>query len=457
MVYAFNQNPEKASPRQYRHLDFISQFTTDISHISGKLNSVADAMSRINAFSCINYEEIAKQQLIDEEFENFRNSSNSLQFKLLQVPNTNIKLYCDVSTEHVRPYIPQDLRKSVFNNIHGLSHPGIRSTRRLLTKKFVWPSINNDCKNWVKTCQVCQSAKVNRKTKSKIGVFPQETERFATIHMDIVGPLPPSEGFQYMLTIIDRFTRWMEVMPLRGITSEEVCGSFMDGWVSRFGCPNKIQTDRGAEFNSKVFAAVTKAIGAQHQQCTAFHPLSNGIVERLHRSLKTVIICNNNLQWTKTLPMILLGLRTAYKEDIKASSAELVYGEVLRLPGEFFKITLDNNTLPSEVFTNLRQNFENLKSVPTSNNSIQKPFVHKDLQNTSHVWKKLYNTKPLYPKYKVVEKKSKFFKLQIGSKTENVSFDRLKPAFLDNEISQFEVYPKEIHSHKMISFKLEGG
>lgn len=457
LIFAFSQNPEKATPRQYRHLDFISQFTTDIRHISGKFNTVADAMSRIEEISCINYEEIAKTQQTDEEFANFRNSPTGLEFKLIQIPNSNVKLYCDVSTEHARPYVPLKFRKIIFNNIHGLSHPGTRSTRRLLTQRFVWPSINKDCNEWVKTCQICQAAKVNRHTKSKFGTFPAETQRFATIHMDIVGPLPPSEGFQYLLTIIDRFTRWIEVIPLKGITAEEVCRSFFEGWVSRFGCPQKIHTDRGRQFISKVFNNIAKTIGAQHQQSTAYHPQANGIVERLHRTLKTALISHENQQWTKTLPMVLLGLRTVYKEDIQSSPAELVYGEVLRLPGDFFKSNIDPNTPASEILTLLRQSFDNVKSVPASNHSNQKPFVHKDLMNTSHVWIKLQSVKPLCPKYagpyKVLNRKEKFFTVQIKSKAENISIDRLKPAFLENEVAELIINRKDSTSLKMVSFK----
>lgn len=110
-----------------------------------------------------------------------------------------------------------------------------------------------------------------------------------------------------------------------------------ENWICRFGCPENVHTDRGRQFYSKLFKDVVKLVGAQLKQTTSFHPQSNGLVERFHRTLKASLIAHDNQQWTKTLPIVLLGLRTVLKEDINASPAELVYGETLRLPGDFFK------------------------------------------------------------------------------------------------------------------------
>ena len=107
-------------------------------------------------------------------------------------------------------------------------------------------------------------------------------------------------------------------------------------WVARFGAPRLITTDQGSQFEAQLFNTLTKLVGSKHCRITAYHPESNGIIERWHRSLKTALICHSETQWTDTLPVVLLGLRTCLKEDLGTSVAELVYGTTLKVPDEFF-------------------------------------------------------------------------------------------------------------------------
>ena len=90
-----------------------------------------------------------------------------------------------------------------------MSHPGIRASQRLLSKRFVWPHINRDVKFWTRACLACQKAKIRYHITTPLATFAKPDSRFSHIHNDIVGPLPPSEGFTYILTIIDRFSRCM--------------------------------------------------------------------------------------------------------------------------------------------------------------------------------------------------------------------------------------------------------
>lgn len=97
------------------------------------------------------------------------------------------------------------------------------------------------------------------------------------------------------------------------------------------GAPRTITTDRGTQFESAIFDSFTKLLGCSRIRTTA----SNGIIECWHRSLKSAITCHISQQWSKALPIVLLGLRSAIKGDIKTSTAEMLYGENLMLPGEF--------------------------------------------------------------------------------------------------------------------------
>jgi transposase InsO family protein len=114
--------------------------------------------------------------------------------------------------------------------------------------------------------------------------------RFSHLHLDLVGPLPTSaEGYSHLLTIIDRTTRWCEAVPLRTTTAEESTAALVAGWVARFGVPVMLTSYRGPQFTSAVWAAFTKNKGILHTMTTAYHPQSNGLVERLHRRLKETL------------------------------------------------------------------------------------------------------------------------------------------------------------------------
>lgn len=211
LTFAFKQRMEKAAPRQARQLDFVSQFTTDIRHIAGEANITADLLSRIETVTTkIDYARIAASQQNDKEIERILNageSNISIKLKLYSIPNCETKLYCDTSTNNIRPYIPLECRKQVLAKTHDMSHPGVRATTKLMTNRFVWLGIRKDTANFVRGCENCQRSKVTRHTKTKPAKYEPPTQRSSHITIDIVGPFPLCEGKQYCLTMIDRFTR----------------------------------------------------------------------------------------------------------------------------------------------------------------------------------------------------------------------------------------------------------
>jgi Integrase zinc binding domain len=126
---------------------------------------------------------------------------------------SDIYLYGDVSTSTVCPLVPTEFCRTIFDHLHG-GHPGIHATRRLLSSRFVWASLAKDVTTWARECLECQCAKTNRHVDLRPAAIPVPSRRFAHLHIDLVGPLPLSCGFQYLFTIIDRTTRWPEAVPL---------------------------------------------------------------------------------------------------------------------------------------------------------------------------------------------------------------------------------------------------
>lgn len=156
------------------------------------------------------------------------------------------------------------MRKKVFKHFHVFSKQGRKPSLKQISDRFVWPNISSDIKHWTQTCLKCQRSKIHRHTKCPTGQFPKPDRRFTHLHVDIVGPLPEVNGYPYLLTIVDRFTRWPVVVPLRDTSAETVAKSILGEWISIFGCPSVITTDRSPQFQPILFTEFVNLLGVKH-------------------------------------------------------------------------------------------------------------------------------------------------------------------------------------------------
>ena len=448
LTFAFSRSPNLAnftSPRQQRHLDYISQFTTDIRYIKGVDNSTADLLSRLSTISVpnrIDYEIMANAQQHDSELRHLRNSNTSLILKSFSLPSSATLLWCDISTGQPRPFVPLPFRKDIFDNLHNLSHPGTRATVRLVRQRFVWPGISKDCTKWTQACISCQKSKIVRHTRTPVGRFPLPKSRFSHVHIDIIGPLPPSNGYNYCLTCVDRFTRWPEAIPLPDTKTESVANAFYAGWVARFGVPATITTDQGRQFESALFTALTKFLGSHRIHTTAYHPVANGMVERFHRTLKAALRCHSaHGRWTEVLPTVLLGLRASLGADVDATPADFTYGSTLRLPGEFFFAASDYREDPSTFVFKLKKDMEAVRPKVLQRHGNTPIFVHKSLMNVPSVFLRddsIHSSlqRPYEGPFRVISRSDKTFVINRNGKYVTVSIDRLKPAFTEAQAKE---------------------
>jgi hypothetical protein len=197
--------------------------------------------------------------------------------------------------------------------------------------------------------------------------------------------------------------------------------AFISSWVACFGVPETVTTDRETQFTSALWSSTCTSLGIKHVLTTAYHPQSNGMVERVHRQLEGALHARGaDPAWHSHLPWLLLGPHAAPKEDSAVFSAELVTGTPLVLPGQLLHMTdpprVDVPPPPTRPL-----------SYAAAANTLP---AH--LARAEHVYVRVGSQqKPLAAPYAgpylVVSKRAKTFTIQVGQWQEIVSVDRLKP------------------------------
>ncbi|BHF76156.1 hypothetical protein SprV_0501925400 [Sparganum proliferum] len=185
-TYAPSTSSDKYSLRGARHLDFISQYTTGIRFLKGLYNQSADCLSRpgINAITrpSIDLERMAELQNQPTFSESLPHTS--LQLEDIPLSTTPGTILGDVSCGAPRPVVSSEMRRDVVTALHNLAHPGIRTTQRLVSERFVWPSMNTDIRQWTRSCLARQKAIVGRHNKAPLALFSHA--RFAHVHIDLI-------------------------------------------------------------------------------------------------------------------------------------------------------------------------------------------------------------------------------------------------------------------------------
>ena len=154
MTFAISKVSDPWSPRQQRHLGYISEFTTYVRHIKGMHNTVADTLSRegISAITTplpgVDYGAMTAAQLIGDDIANMRAASTGVVIRDIPLNTNALLICCDVYTDRPRPLVPDTWQRIVFDAVHGLSHPSIRTMRKIIAEKFVWRGLNKQVGAW---------------------------------------------------------------------------------------------------------------------------------------------------------------------------------------------------------------------------------------------------------------------------------------------------------------------
>ena len=190
--------------------------------------------------------------------------------------------------------IPKSYRKVILSMAHETplsGHMGVTKTYQKILNHFYWPSLRKDVVEFCKSCHACQMVGKPNQTipKAPLQPIPAVQEPFSRIIVDCVGPLPKTRsGNQYLLTIMCASTRFPEAIPLRNIKGKTIVKALIK-FFTLVGLPSSIQSDQGSNFMSGVFQQVMHDLGIIQYKSSAYHPQSQGALERWHQTLKTMM------------------------------------------------------------------------------------------------------------------------------------------------------------------------
>ena len=248
--------------------------------------------------------------------------------------------------------VPPRYRKEILRLAHGIpmaGHLGVRKTVARILAHYYWPRLRQDVTEYCKSCHTCQvvGKPQHRIKPAPLIPIPVSQEPFSRVLIDCVGSLPKTKtGFQYLLTIMDTTIRFPEAVPLRNIKAETVIDVLLI-FFTRYGLPKEIQSDQGSNFMSTVFQEVMFQLGIKQINSSAYHPQSQGALERYHQTLKTMIksYCQENPgEWDKGISFLVFASRDTPNVSTGFTPFELVFGHEPRGPLKVMKEQLLSET-----------------------------------------------------------------------------------------------------------------
>jgi len=225
-------------------------------------------------------------------------------------------------------------------------HPGPERTINRIAQKYVWTGWRKEILNYVQNCVSCQ--KVKSQLEPRYPLVPQEALRpFQRVAIDVMGPLPTTSGRTYVIVAIDYFTKWVEAEQTPENTEQKMSRFLLDRLFVKHGSPETIITDQASQFMSRVFELVCAALGITKLTTTAFHPQSNGVVERSNRTLKQTfsMMIYAERRWDECLNMITIKCQT----DLSAANEYELQKDVFHLTNESEELQSKHRELSDKI------------------------------------------------------------------------------------------------------------
>ena len=295
--------------------------------------------------------------------------------------NTNVKKYTALIV------VPKGHTIKVMYQYHSTplaGHMGYTSTLNNIRKSYYWPKMSTEVKLYCQNCAICEinNLKYLKKPRAPLKSFPAHRIN-QMVSLDIVGPFThKSQKFKYILTIMDRFSRYCAAAALRTQTSKEIARNLLSKWIFRMGVPETMLSDQGANLSlSAIMQDLYKVLGINKVRTTAYHPACNGALERRHKDLVNVLkklVGDSPNNWQDHLDIALFALNSAVCASTGYSPHELVFSYQVRVPADLvFSVTTTQHYkngahLKSENYYKFKEIFDIVRSNIDTSMKLQK-------------------------------------------------------------------------------------
>jgi transposase InsO family protein len=245
----------------------------------------------------------------------------------------------DATSVWYQVLLPSKFRTFALQKIHDSptgGHFGVDKTYKRIQRRFCWYKMQEDIKLWCRSCMSCAKHSRPQKTpKAAMGSirsgFPMER-----VCIDIMGPLQETERHhQYILVIQDTFTKWVEAYPMPDQTTKTISNVIVSEWVSRYGTPYELFSDRGANFTSAVFEEMCKILGIEKTKTSGYRPQANGMVEHFNATLQKVLSTTSeqcHFDWDVMIPLALMAYRSSPHSSTGQTPNFMMFGREIKEP-----------------------------------------------------------------------------------------------------------------------------
>ena len=263
--------------------------------------------------------------------------------------------------------LPKTLRlealKAYHDNESGGAHFGVEKVMAAIKQKYHWPRMHQNIYDYIQSCERCQRIKTDQHIRPPPQTSMPIDGPFERWHMDFLKLSKTNEGYQYLLLVVDSFTRWVEAFPMKNQESKEVAKVLFAQIFSRFGAPRKLVSDLGKQFTSNLILSLCEIFNVKKHFTSAYHPQTNSFCERNNRTIIQSIraYCDKDQNnWPSKIPGILMALRNSpCTQSTKHSPYYLAFGRDMNLPFDL-QVT-PKDSLQREAKEHIHEILSNLK------------------------------------------------------------------------------------------------
>ena len=387
-----------------------------IEYLRGEENAGADALSRLHS------DDFAVDQIVENSFEQeislchqeneaLPDSMSPNEWRCAQESDSDfssddLKLYQGVWIDSKsRLFVPSKCKGFVLRAMHGQGvHFGVKRTLDLIRQAYFWKHMDVDVSEWIRSCDICSRAKHSAADRLVPHSLPTSNRPFERVFIDYAGPLSRTQaGNRYFLVIVDDFSRFLKVFPVRDCSAETTRKCFIRLCFDE-GVPSQVVSDNGTHFTADKMTSLFKELGIQHIRTAPYHPASNGMAERAVRTIKSLIRARllesyASNSWDVRLPEIVFQYNAAIHPGTGASPFVVVRGRTPPISHPFCKIRLPSRQV-SVSWQDISQNSNRFKSSNCENKGGK---LLPDLDVGNKVWVRRRNREE-WEQGKIVER-----------------------------------------------------